>query len=64
MFRAYESLPPDRLMGRNRVQQALLRLLDSWHAEVATEGLNQIAKASSSNAMASRRVIGSSTASS
>ena len=43
---------------------ALLRCADPGQAEAATSVLNQIARASSSNATATRRLVGSSTASS
>ena len=43
---------------------ALLHLVSSRHGEVAIRFWRQIAKASSSNATASRKVAGSSTASS
>jgi len=43
---------------------AMLRLVTSRHAEVATAVWRQISKASWSNATATRRFIGSSTASS
>ena len=44
--------------------RALLRLLSPRHAEPATAGWRQITKASSSNATATRRLTGASTASS
>jgi len=44
--------------------QAVLRLVGSRHAKAATVVWRQIIKASSSNAIATRRVTGSSTASS
>jgi hypothetical protein len=47
-----------------RPETALLRCADPWHAEAATSLLDQIVKASSSNATARRRPAGSSTASS
>jgi hypothetical protein len=43
---------------------ALLRCADPGQAEAATSVLDQIARASSSNATATRRLVGSSTASS
>jgi hypothetical protein len=49
---------------RQAAQTALLRCADPWHAEAATSLLDQIVKASSSNATANRRPAGSSTASS
>jgi hypothetical protein len=46
------------------VDMALLRLVSRRHAEPATAGWRQITKASSSNATATRRSTGASTASS
>ena len=46
------------------VRAALLRLVSPRHAELATARWRQITKASSSNATATRRITGSSTASS
>jgi hypothetical protein len=46
------------------VETAVLRLVGSRHAKAATVVWRQIIKASSSNAIATRRVTGSSTASS
>ena len=46
------------------VDAALLHCANPWHAEAATSARDQIARASSSNATATRRFAGSSTASS
>ena len=50
--------------GSNPRPRAVLRLVGSRHAEAATVVWRQIIKASSSNAIATRRVTGASTASS
>jgi hypothetical protein len=72
----YHQLPVDRYLNsipapgieanayRHADPRALLRLVDLRHAEAATTGWLQIAKASSSNATAYRKGTGASTASS
>jgi hypothetical protein len=48
----------------SRQREALLRLVSPRHAELATAAWRQITNASSSNATATRRATGSSTANS
>jgi hypothetical protein len=64
---AYAALARGRIDAeglRDLLAAALLRCADPRQAEAATWALDQIAKASSSNATANRRIAGSSAASS